>query len=553
MSLWSRLVSRRSRVTPMGTPAAPSRELETLFGAAPTGSGVSVTPDTALAASAVLACVRVISESVASLPCHVYRRLEIGKERAAEHPVYPVLHALANPEMTAFDFFELMQSSILLRGNAYAYIERDRGARVKALWPLRADQVRVERRADGWIWYVWTPPQAQRLEFRRDEILHVHGLSRDGLIGLSPIALAAESFGLSIAQTGFASSFFGNGTVMGGMLEHPKTLSKDAADRLVSSVRAAHEGFSRAHKLLVLEEGMKYAAIGVEPEAAQFLESRRFQVEEIARIYRVPLHMIQSLERATFSNIEHQGLDFVVHSLRPWLVRMEQAIARDVLLPRERESLFVEFLVDGLLRGDLDSRYRAYATGRQWGWLSADDVREKENMNPLPDGKGGEYLSPLNMIPAGTTPDPSRPTPSAFSRGSRSVAVQCEPLRGVVEDALARVLRREIADVERAVEKLEASRNAEAFGEWREKFAADHGEFVERSLSPALLALAQMTGADDAAVAKWCDQWRAQTLEDLGAVQASDAPRERWKSLSDQWRAQRVEQWTRRLFEEVSQ
>lgn len=554
MSLWSRLVSRRSRVTPMGTPAAPSRELETFFGSAPTGSGVSVTPDTALAASAVLACVRVISESVASLPCHVYRRLEIGKERADGHPVYSVLHALANPEMTAFDFFEVMQASILLRGNAYAYVERDRGARVKALWPLRADQVRVERRADGWIWYVWTPPQAQRLEFRRDEILHVHGLSRDGLIGLSPIALAAESFGLSIAQTGFASSFFGNGTVMGGMLEHPKTLSKDAADRLVSSVRAAHEGFSRAHKLLVLEEGMKYAAIGIEPEAAQFLESRRFQVEEIARIYRVPLHLIQSLDRATFSNIEHQGLDFVVHSLRPWLVRWEQAIARDVLLQSERSSLFVEFLVDGLLRGDLKSRYDAYAIAINWGWFSPDDVRALENMNPRADGKGGTYLMPMNMTtaakmleaPGPAAPPPADPTPSPAARCAGAAR---EAIEIVLRDAFARIVRREIADGEKAARKLEETRDGVAFAAWRERFEADHVEFVSRALSPALAAAEKLAEIESGELREWCSKWINETIDGLDEVGASASPANRWEQIAEEWRSTRAAEWAACVIE----
>jgi HK97 family phage portal protein len=566
MSLWSRMFSRRSRVTPMGTPASPARELETLFGTAPTGSGVSVTPDSVMAASAVLACVRVLSESVASLPCHLYRRLDVGKDTASNHPLYPVLHRLANPEMSAFDFFEMQQAHILLRGNAYAYIERDRGARPKGLWPLRPDQVRVERRTDGWIWYVWSPPQAQALEFRRDEILHVHGLSRDGLIGLSPILLAAEVFGLSIAQTGFAASFFGNGTVMGGTLEHPATLSEPAAKRLVESVRGAHEGFSRAHKLLVLEEGMKYAAIGIEPEAAQFLESRKFQVEEIARIYRVPLHLIQSLDRATFSNIEHQGLDFVIHSLRPWLVRWEQAISRDVLLPSERETYFAEFMVDALLRGDIKTRYEAYSVAINWGWMSPDDVREKENLNPRPDGKGGVYLTPTNMTtmqqiltaPApGTppttpdaTPEPD-PAPEDMPPASKRAAPALDALQDVLADAFGRVMRRELADCEKPVRKLEETRDGEAFDAWKARFASDHADFTSKTIAPALRAVEKMADLAPGTLENWGEKWQSETLDGLTEARNGDHPAEKWAEKVDEWRSNRAVSWAEIVLEQA--
>ena len=237
-----------------------------------------------------------------------------------------------------------------------------------------------------------------------DRVWHLRGLSNDGLDGYSPISLMRQAIGLSMAAEKFGAKFFGNDARPGGILLHPGQLGDEAAKRLTETWESRHGGLSGAHRVAVLEEGLSYKEIGIPPDDAQFLETRKFQVNEIARIYRIPPHMLADLERATFSNIEHQSIDFVTHTIRPWLVRWEQSIKQNLMVPADRDRYFAEFLVDGLLRGDTKSRYEAYAIGRQNGWFSADDIREMENLNPLPDGKGEEYLIPLNMIPAGSAP-----------------------------------------------------------------------------------------------------------------------------------------------------
>lgn len=480
MRLWP--FSRRATKVAATHPSAPSSEVLTYLGGTPSGSGVTVTETNALQSMAVLACVRMLSETIASLPLHTYRRLPKGKERATTLPIYSVLHDLANEEMTSFDWREAQMANLLLRGNAYSYIDWSQRGTVRGLWPLRSDQVTVERKSDGLLWYRWQPQSAPVIEFPRWQILHTHFLSLDGVVGLSPIGMARESIGLGIAAEGFGARFFGNDTTTGVVLEHPKTLSDAAQKRLVAQFEGRHKGFTRAHRVAVFEEGMKASRIGIPPEDAQFLETRKFQVTEIARLYRVPPHMIADLDRATFSNIEHQGIDFVVHSLRPWLVRLEQAMARDLLSESERSTYYFEFLVDGLLRGDTQSRYSAYAVGRQWGWLSADEVRERENMNPLPDGKGEEYLNPLNMIPAGVTnPALAKVPPSSAPDAKRSA----DALLPVVLDAAQRILRREAKDVTKACDRAEQRDDMQGLAEWIDAFSVEHRAFVALHLRAA--------------------------------------------------------------------
>lgn len=384
---------------------------DTLVGGTAATSGVTVSEASALGSAAVYACVRVLAESVGQLPLKVFRRLPSGGRLPDdEHPLYPLLHDLPNPEMTAYEFRMALQGHLALWGNAYAEVERDAFGRVTGLWPLRPDRMTVsrnERRERVWLYrlpdgvdvkWTWTNPTRQPAP-----ILHLRGLSSDGFLGYAPLQMLREAIGLAIATEEYGARLFSNSATPRGVLQTPNRLSEDAAKRLKSSWEAAHRGLERAHRVAVLEEGIAWQAIGMSAEDAQFLESRKFQVSEIARIFRVPPHMIGDLDRATFSNIEHQSLEFVQHALMPWLVCWEQACARDLLSVKGFVSHQIRFVVQGLLRGDLKSRYEAYAIGRQWGWLSADDIRALEDMNPLPDGKGGQYLVPLNMNPAGET------------------------------------------------------------------------------------------------------------------------------------------------------
>lgn len=361
-----------------------------------TASGVRVSPASALQTTAVLGAVRVIAESVASLPCRVYERQGRGKKRADAHPLYRVLHDQANSEMESFVFREMSQAHLLLWGNAYSEIERDGAERIVGLWPLSPSGTEPVR-VNGRLAYR-TAIGTDQIVLRPDQVLHIRGFGVEGRKGTSLIGLSRQAVGLARATEEYGARFFGNDSRPGGFLEHPGKLSKDAHARIKETWESAHQGLSQAHRIAVLEEGMKFSAVSIPPEDAQFLETRKFQVSEIARIFRVPPHMIGDLEKATFSNIEHQSIEFVIHTLRPWLVRWEQSILRQLFAERERSRYFAEFAVDGLLRGDAAGRYGAYAVARQNGWLSANEIRELENMNPI---EGGDvYLVPLNMVPA---------------------------------------------------------------------------------------------------------------------------------------------------------
>lgn len=373
------------------------------FGGRGTASGQSVTPATALQVTAVFACVRVLAESVASLPLILYeRRKDGGKDRATSNPLFRLLHDQPNRWQTSFEFFEMLMVHLTLRGDAFAEIVAAPGRAVAELVPLHPDRVTPFWAPDSTVAYEYRLLDGPRRILLQHEVLHVRGFTDDGLTGLSPIRLHREAIGLALATEEHGARLFSNGAQLGGVLQHPGKLSAEASTRLRESWAARYAGGSNAHKTAVLEEGMTWEKVGMTSEDAQFLETRQYQTADIARIWRVPPHMIGDLSKATFSNIEHQALEFVVHTLRPWLVRWEQALKRDLITQPER--FFAEFLVDGLLRGDIRSRYAAYAIGRQWGWLSANKVLEMENQNPI---EGGDtFLNPMNMTPAKlTTPN----------------------------------------------------------------------------------------------------------------------------------------------------
>ncbi|MGI6664395.1 MAG: phage portal protein [Christensenellaceae bacterium] len=362
---------------------------------APSSSGKQVTEKNAMQSAAVYACVRVIAETVASLPLHLYRHVEEGKRRDTLHPLYFLLHDSPNPEMTSFIFRETLMTHLLLWGNAYAQIVRNGHGEIIGLYPLMPDKMQVSRAETDELIYLYQSGM-KNIAFRREEILHIPGLGFDGLVGYSPIAMARNAIGMSMATEEFGASFFQNGAAPGGILEHPGTLKDPSKVR--ESWEELFKGSGNANRVAVLEEGMTYKQIGIPPNEAQFLETRKYQTEEICRIYRVPPHLVADLDKATFSNIEHQSISFVVHTIRPWLVRLEQAMNKALLYPAERQRYFIEFNVDGLLRGDYESRMQGYATARQNGWMSANDIRRLENMNLIPKEEGGDlYLINGNM------------------------------------------------------------------------------------------------------------------------------------------------------------
>jgi len=392
------------------TLASPSEELREALGIMPSATGVVVNETTALRASAVWACITLLSGDLASVPLLLYRRKENGKERADSHPLYTVLHDAPNDEIDSFRFVELVMTHLLTWGNFYAEIVADESGRVRQLWPLAPWLVRPERPdPNGPIVYRVRLPEGGEVTLRRDQVFHVVGFGYDGLVGYSPLRMAAkEAIGLALATQEFGARFFSNGARPGVVLSHPGQLSEKARNNLEKSWNAAHGGLDRSHRVAILEEGMKLETFGVPPEEAQFLETRKFQVTDIARIYRVPPHMIGDHEKgATYASVEQQSIDYVTHTLRPWAVRIERAIRQQLLTPRERGRYFAEFLLDGLLRGDTKSRYDAYAVGRQWGWLSRNDVRRMENMDPIEGGD--DYLVPSNMTVLGATPEGQQP------------------------------------------------------------------------------------------------------------------------------------------------
>ena len=370
-----------------------------------TQAGKRVNDRTALQIIAVYACVRVLSEALAQLPLHVYQYTDKGKERVPQHPLYFLLHDQPNPEMTSFVFRETLMSHLLIYGNAFAQIIRNGRGDVLGLYPLMPDKVRVDRDERNRLIYRYSRYDEHNPNFREqgeiilpaDEVLHIPGLGFDGLVGYSPIAMAKNALGLAVACDEYGASFFANGASPSAVLEHPGVIKNP--ERVREAWQRAY-GSGNAHRTAILEESMKYTPISIPNNEAQFLETRKFQIEEIARLYRVPLHMIGDLEHATFSNIEQQSLEFVKYTLDPWLVRWEQGMQKALLSDSEKGRYFIKFNVEGLLRGDYQSRMNGYAIGRQNGWMSANDIRELENLNPLSDGEGGNlYLVNGNMIP----------------------------------------------------------------------------------------------------------------------------------------------------------
>lgn len=369
-------------------------------------AGKNVNERSAMQMTAVYSCVRILAEAVAGLPLHLYRYKEDGgKERAIDNNLYHLLHDEPNKEMSSFIFRETLMTHLLLWGNAYAQIIRNGKGEVVALYPLMPNKMQVDRDENGELYYIYTrsSDEAKTMEgvtvyLTPRDVLHIPGLGFDGLVGYSPIAMAKNAIGLAIATEEYGAKFFANGAAPSGVLEHPGTI-KDPS-RLRENWNSTFGGSVNSGKVAVLEEGMKYTPISISPEQAQFLETRKFQIDEIARIFRVPPHMVGDLEKSSFSNIEQQSLEFVKYTLDPWVIRWEQSLSRALLNEDEKRKYFFKFNLEGLLRGDYESRMSGYAVARQNGWMSANDIRELENMDKIPAEDGGDlYLINGNMLP----------------------------------------------------------------------------------------------------------------------------------------------------------
>ncbi len=386
------------------TLANPVNWMISWLGGVKTASGQQVNETSALQASAVYACVRLISETIASLPLQIYQRgPNNSRELAPDYRWYEPLHSLPNGISTSFEWRQIMMADVLLSGNGYSWIGDG------VLIRLHPHSVKVEISEDlTQLIYMWTPPTGGPITFGQGQIHHLRGLSRDGITGLSPIAVARESIGLAMATEQHGANLFGNGAMPAGVLRHPQPLKEPALRNIESSWREKYGG-ENSGGIAVLEEGMEFQPISMTSEDAQFLETRKFQVTDIARIFRVPPSMIGDLERATFSNVEQQALDFVTNSIRPWLVNWEQAISRDLIAPFERSTFFAEFNVDGLLRGDAVSRSAALQTQLMNGALTIDEWRQIENRNPMDDDLGKSHYIPQNLKEVGEEPEPEPP------------------------------------------------------------------------------------------------------------------------------------------------
>lgn len=363
------------------------------FGEMPSTTGVRINAESAKRTAAVYACTRILAESVASLPLFVYERLDRGKRKAPDNPLYRILHDAPNPEVTAFTFFEMQMEHAPLRGNCYSQIIRNGAGQPIALYPLHPAAVTPRRIGNELVYEVRAEGGIAFLA--ASDMLHVPMMPYDvtGLAGLGLVGLAKETIGLAQAAERVAGTLFSNGVNAKGVVSHPKTLSPKAAQNLRDSIAENLAGIANSNKPLILEEGMNWTQTTITPDEAQFLETRKFQVIEICRWFRIPPHMIADLERATFSNIEQQSIDFVQNALRPWLVRWEQELNRKLFRPGD--PYFAEFNVDGLLRGDAAARAAFYGQGIRDGWLLRNEARERENLSAI-EGLD-EPLSPLNM------------------------------------------------------------------------------------------------------------------------------------------------------------
>jgi HK97 family phage portal protein len=452
-----------------------------MLGGASTYAGPAVNEDSAMRYGAVYACIRIISESIASLPLVLYKQSGRNKTKATTHPLYPILHDLANPLMTALEWRELMLSHTLAWGNGYSEKEMNGFGQTVALWPLNPAKMEDVQLVNGEAWYFYRLPDNTLQRIPGYRIHHLKGLG-NGLIGHSPISVAAkQAIGLGLAAEEYGSRFYSNGARPGLILRHPGKLSDKAKISLRESFNSEHQGLSNAHRTKVLEEGMDVTAIGIPNNEAQFLETRKFQVTEIARIYRVPPHMLGDLDRATFSNIEQQSINFVMYTLMPWLVRHEQAIYRDLLNESDRKTIFAKYIVEGMLRGDALSRYQSYQLAINNTILTPNEIRELEDRNPV-DG-GDKLFTPLNMIALGEKPPTPAPAPTPARNWSDQSAIETRAQklsndrRGLMnrnvrlfEEAAGRAVKRETADIRKAAKSKLGTRSADGFETWLEDF-----------------------------------------------------------------------------------
>lgn len=495
----------------------------------PAINGVEISEYNALQIADVYKCVRVISETIASLPLFIYRRLKNGgKERAIDHPLYDFLHIAPNPEMTTFQWREAGIAHLLTWGNWYSEIDRDGFGNVHGIWPLRPDRMEIKRGDDpslpdkvrgisNGLIYQYRPTDGSEVKyFPQEDILHIPGLGFNGVIGYSVIAMMREGMSLGKAAEEFSSRFFANDATPPIAIKHPGHLTDAGQTNLRKSWVEAHGGIKKAGTPAILEENMSIEKIGIPMKDAQFLELREFQRAEIAGMYRIPPHMIGDLRFATFSNIEEQGLNFVTNTLGAWLARIEQGMCVKLFSEKERKKYFPEHLVEGLLRGNIETRFNSYMVARQNGWVNADEIRERENMNPLDNDRGKTYWMPLNFQEIDTSkskeeedrerqekikeqqPEPE-PEPEEEMPEKQMPMKQEKKdhvflaFRRLFEAEISRILRRESISIKRALKKPDY----QAYLACVEECYRELPLFCSQNLYPVLKSYSELNGNND--------------------------------------------------------
>lgn len=400
-------LERRSSPENPNTPLSNPDEwlVSWMSGGGPSAAGIAVGPEVAMRCATVNACVRILAETIASLPLQVFERLDSGGKRLAPaHRLYSLLHDEPNPEMSSFVWRETGQGHLSLRGNSYNWIDRDNARRVRAVWPLHPDRCEPFRdpATDELRYRVWGSRGETEI-LLADEVLHVPGLSWDGRKGLSPISQLREAIGLALATEAYGARFFSGGSRPGGLLSSDQPMSPEKRQQNRDSFEAWHKGIEKSHRVAVLDNGLKWQQVGLGNEDSQFIQTRQLQVTQIASAFRIPLMLLQYGEKTeTYASSEQFMLSFVKHTIRPISCRWEQECNRKLFSPADRGRFFVEFNLEGLLRGDLKSRMEAFQIQFQNGIRNADEIREVENLPPRADGLGGVYMRPANIVPAGT-------------------------------------------------------------------------------------------------------------------------------------------------------
>jgi HK97 family phage portal protein len=506
VGILTRAFEKRSQLT------NPEQWLLSALGYRPSLSGVNVSENRAANSSVVWRAVTLLGGTIGSLPLPVYvRKKPRGKERDSGHRLYYTLHDRPNPEITSFTWRTMGIAHQLIWGNWYNEIEFDRFGYPVNLWPISPWRVKPYRNKNRKLFYELKLPDGTTKNLPPAQVLHVKNLYVDGDEGMSCLRAGREAIGLGLAAEEFGARFFGEGANVGGVAEHPGKLGETAYKNLRDSLNEKYAGLGKSHRIMLLEEGMKYQRTGIPPNEAQFLETRKFQVAEIGRFFFITqLHKLGDLERATFSNIEEQGIDFVVDTIRPLLVNIEQEFNYKLFHDVRQEDSFTEFVIDGLLRGNSQARAEFYNKIFQIGGFSVNDILELENRNPI-GPEGDERFVPMNMVPlkqALDEPDPPPalpdldPDPEDNSRGTpetRSAATRfriAQSYKRIFEDAGKRIVKREEADVMRKARELLGSRDKSSFLAWLEEFYKKHPDYVKRQMLPAVASLAEAIQAE---------------------------------------------------------